>query len=62
MPKVNPAPKPSSRDFQGALEEYVPEIFYISLVQEEGIEPSRIKDPPDFESGASASSATPARR
>ena len=30
------------------------------MVQEEGIEPSRIKDPPDFESGASASSATPA--
>jgi hypothetical protein len=38
------------------------EKFKEFLVQEEGIEPSRIKDPPDFESGASASSATPARR
>jgi hypothetical protein len=32
----------------------------ISLVPVEGVEPSRYYVPPDFESGASASSTTPA--
>ncbi len=32
-----------------------------SRVQKEGVEPSRVLSPPDFESGASASSATPAK-